>query len=267
VNPIRDPDRLAALRRLSFLDTRAEPEFDRITRCAASVLKTPVASLTLVDDQRQWFKSCVGLPEPWASVRQMPLSHSFCRYVVTAGRPLALDDARRHPLVCDHPAIADVGVVAYLGVPLRAPSGAVLGAACVGDSSPREWSAEDIQLLEDLAAWATAEIDRRDRSTECRRLEEDLSAAAAERAALERSEQVHASEQSVISYLVHELSTPLTVIQGFSEMIRDQPLSMQQIKEYATDICHEARLVCDLISQSRARHCGAGKRRPAASGD
>jgi GAF domain-containing protein/phospho-acceptor domain-containing protein len=264
VNPIRDPERLAALRRLSFLDTRPEPEFDRITCFATSVLKTPTALLTLVDDQRQWFKSCVGLPEPWATVRETPLSHSFCRFVVAAGRPLGLDDARRPPLGCDHPAIEDLGLVAYLGAPLRAPSGAILGAICVGDSRPRQWSAPDMELLGDLAAWATAEIERRDNACECRRLEEELAAVSRERATHEQWERVTGSERSMVSYLVHEISTPLTVIQGYSTMIRDEPLSMQQIKEFATDICDEAALVSDLISRSRDPYRAEATRTPAA---
>src|SRR4051794_22450404 len=100
--------RLNALRRTALLDTPAEERFDRLTRLAARVLHAPAALVSLVDEDRQFFKSCVGLPEPWASLRQPPLTHSFCRHVVPLGEPLVVPDARQHPLVRDNPAIVDL---------------------------------------------------------------------------------------------------------------------------------------------------------------
>src|SRR5262249_43392939 len=75
---VYDPARLAALRRLALLDRPAEPSFDRLTRMAARVLRAPVALVSLVDSQRQFFASCVGVAEPWATTRETPLSYSFC---------------------------------------------------------------------------------------------------------------------------------------------------------------------------------------------
>src|SRR5262245_54579556 len=96
---IRNPARLATLHRLNLMDTPAEIAFDRLTRLAATILRTPVALIALVDADRQFFKSCVGLPEPWASMRQTPLSHCFCQYIVASGEPLVVADARAHPLL------------------------------------------------------------------------------------------------------------------------------------------------------------------------
>src|SRR3954464_15206025 len=79
---IADPARLAMLRRTALLDTPAEEAFDRLTRLATRVLHIPISIISLVDDDRQFFKSCLGLPEPWASDRETPLSHSFCQYIV-----------------------------------------------------------------------------------------------------------------------------------------------------------------------------------------
>src|SRR4051794_34482891 len=115
---IADAARLEALRRTGLLDTPPEPSFDRLTRLAARLLHAPVALVSLVDADRQFFKSCVGLPEPWSSRRQTPLSHPFCRHEVATGEPLIIEDARQHPLLCGNAAIKDLGVVAYLGIPL-----------------------------------------------------------------------------------------------------------------------------------------------------
>jgi len=165
---VRDVARLAALWRLALLDTPAEEAFDRLTRLTARLLDVPVALVSLVDADRQFFKSGLGLPEPWASRRETPLSYSFCQHAVARRRPLAIADARVDPLVQDSPAIAELGVIAYLGVPLITPAGHALGTLCAVDSQPRAWTAEDLAALSDLAALALAEIERRaaERETE-----------------------------------------------------------------------------------------------------
>ena len=156
-----DAERLAALRDADLLDTPAEEAFDRFTRLASRLLRVPVALVSLVDADRQFFKSAVGLPEPWATWRQTPLSHSFCRHVVAAGRPLVVEDARRHPLLHDNLAIRDLGVIAYAGVPLAVAGGGVLGSFCAIDTQPRAWSADELSILEDLTASVVAEIELR----------------------------------------------------------------------------------------------------------
>ena len=83
---LRDERRLAALWRTGLLDTPPEQVFDRLTRLVRRLLGTPVALVSLVDADRQFFKSAVGLPEPWAARRETPLSHSFCQHVVATGR-------------------------------------------------------------------------------------------------------------------------------------------------------------------------------------
>lgn len=169
----RDPHRLAALRRLELLDTPAQAAFDRLTRLATTILDAPVALASLVDEDRQFFASCVGLPEPWASARETPLSHSFCQHTMVAGAPLVIPDARAHPLVRDNLAIPDLGVVAYLGIPLVTPDGQPLGAFCVIDHRPREWTAREIALLTDLAASVLTEIELRATAREAAALAEE----------------------------------------------------------------------------------------------
>lgn len=154
----RDPGRVAAVHATGLLDTVAEESFDRLARLAANLLGVPVALVSFVDADRQFFKSCIGLPEPAASARQTPLSHSFCKYVVATDEPLIVADAPSDHLVADNPAIIDLGVVAYLGIPLRDREGTVLGSFCAIDHEPRQWSERDVRIMEDLAGAATSEI-------------------------------------------------------------------------------------------------------------
>jgi hypothetical protein len=154
-------DRLATLDRTGLMDGAGDPVLDGIASAARRVLRAPVALVSLVDQERQVFACALGLPEPWATRRQTPLSHSFCRHAVVRRAPLVVEDARTHPDLRDNGAVADLGVVAYLGIPLTTRTGVVLGTLCVIDHVPRAWDREQIALLADLAAAATAHIERR----------------------------------------------------------------------------------------------------------
>lgn len=132
-----DPLRLAALTRLQLLDGDEEVIFSRLARLAQRLVGSPMALITLVDHDRQFFMSAVGLPGPVAVARQTPLTHSFCRHVVTSGEALVIDDVLGHAIAGDNPAIREFGVMSYLGQPLHSPDGFVIGACCVMDSKPR----------------------------------------------------------------------------------------------------------------------------------
>ena len=157
---VRNLNRLAVLSGTGLLDSPPEEPFDRLTRLATRIVKTPIALVSLVDRDRQFFKSLVGLTEPWRTRRETPLSHSFCQHVVALHEPLVIPDARKDPIYRDSPAIRDLGIIAYCGVPL-ATSGAALGAFCVIDHEPRQWSYEEVQIVKDLGACAIHEIEMR----------------------------------------------------------------------------------------------------------
>lgn len=159
--PLADPRRLAALRRTALLDSAAEAAFDRFTSLASRLLQAPISLITLVDAERQFFKSAVGLAEPWSVARQTALSHSFCQHVVATGMPFVVEDAAHDPRVLDNRAVEELGVAAYAGVPLAAAAGEVLGSFCVIDKIPRVWLADEIAVLQDLAALIMTEIERR----------------------------------------------------------------------------------------------------------
>lgn len=155
---VQDQDRLDALEATGLLDSDVSPSFDRLARLAAHVLHAPVALVSLVDRDRQFFKSCIGLSEPWASDRGSPLTHSFCQHAVASREPLIVTDAREHPVLRDNLAIRDMGVIAYAGIPLVDTDGHALGALCVIDSQPRYWTSQQIELLDDIAASVATEI-------------------------------------------------------------------------------------------------------------
>ena len=155
---LSDPARLDALRAAGLLDTDPEEAFDRAVRLATNALGAPISLLALVDSERQFFKAQIGLSGAAAEDRQTPLTHSFCQHVVLRDEPLVIEDAREHPMVRDNLAIRDLDVVAYLGVPVRAPDGHVLGSLCAIEPVPRAWTEAEVATLRDIAGGVESEI-------------------------------------------------------------------------------------------------------------
>ena len=233
--PLDDPCRLDRLRSLSLLDRAADEGFDRLTRIAERCLDVPVAIVTLVDDQRQFFVSQIGLPEPYATDRQTPLSHSFCQHVVRRAAPLVVTDARADPGLRDNGAIADLGIVAYAGVPLMTADGVVLGAFAAIDAEPREWSEKDIATLHDLAAATMVQVELK-RAT-----------AAAEAASR--------GKDRFLAMLSHELRAPLSPVLLLSAGMAEDAALPEQVRSDAGTIARNARqqtrLVDDLLDVTR----------------
>lgn len=152
-------ERLKVLRDLALIDAPAETIYDKVTILASQIIGVPVSLVSMVAADYQFFKSYVGLPEPWASQRRTPLSHSFCQHVVATNEPLIVTDARQHNLVHDNKAIPDINVIGYLGIPLTLKDGKRLGSFCVIDGEPHEWSDLEIEIVKELAAIVTYEID------------------------------------------------------------------------------------------------------------
>ena len=157
------PDRLAAVRDSGLADSPPEEAFDRFTRLVQRCLQVPISLVSIIDAERQFFKSQQGLPEPWCSIRETPISHSVCQHVVVRDAPLVVEDARSHPLVHDNPAVLNHNVVGYLGVPLRTPDGLTVGSLCAIDAVPRAWTESDRDVMEALAEAVMAEIATRHR--------------------------------------------------------------------------------------------------------
>ncbi|MBL7261055.1 GAF domain-containing SpoIIE family protein phosphatase [Paractinoplanes lichenicola] len=171
-----DRSRLDALARTG-LGPVPDPVFDRFTAMVRTVLRVPVALVSLVDESRQVFPGACGLGEPWLGRRQTPLSHSFCQHVVISAEPLVVTDARTDPRVTGNLAIADLGVVGYAGMPLTDADGHVLGSLCAIDTEPRQWTPAELDLLADLAAACSDSLRLRIATRSAGRRAEDAHAA------------------------------------------------------------------------------------------
>lgn len=151
--PPDEEQRLATLHSLGILDTPEEQRFDRLTRLAAAILRVPVALVSLVDRERQWFKSAHGM-----EVRQTPRETSFCAHAVAARELLVVPDAFADHRFADNPQVSGrTRVRFYAGCPLFVGQSCV-GTLCVLDVRPRQLSLEEVGLLKDVAALVEREL-------------------------------------------------------------------------------------------------------------
>jgi two-component system, sensor histidine kinase and response regulator len=171
--PPIDPLRAESPLPVELLDSTPDDSFDRLTRLASQVLNVPMAMISLVSGDRVFFKSAIGLPEPVASERQLPLTQSCCRQVVKTGAPVAVADVAEHPALFDS-GLAQLKVVGYAGVPLRTADGQLIGSLCVVDERRREWTPVEIGILHDVAASVVTELQLRSELVLRRRLVDAL---------------------------------------------------------------------------------------------
>ena len=146
---------------LAALRVEADPSFDRLARIIREALDVSVALVSIVETERQIFPGAVGLPEPWQSERETPLTHSFCQHVVLDQAPLVIEDARVDPRLQDNGAVSALGVIAYAGFPLRDADGDIIGSVCAIEVEPRRWTATELLLLSDIADVASVELQLR----------------------------------------------------------------------------------------------------------
>lgn len=152
--PQDEEERLEALRKSGLLDTAPEEQFERITRIATKVFKVPISTLTLIDVEREWFKSCQGL-----DAQDGARAVSFCGHALLAEDALVVPDATKDARFADNPMVVGEPYIRfYAGVPVPDAFGKRLGVFCIKDRVPREFSAEDLRILKALAAWASHEV-------------------------------------------------------------------------------------------------------------
>lgn len=152
--PENEKERLSAVLVLKILDTPTEERFDRITKMAVRLFKAPISTITIVDANREWFKSYCGL-----SKREGPRAISFCGHAMLEDDIFIIPDAKKDPRFRDNPMVVGKPFIRfYAGMPLFDASGQRIGTLCIKDLRPRKMSKQDIQSLKDLAAWAELEL-------------------------------------------------------------------------------------------------------------
>ena len=152
--PADEEGRLRRLRQLGLLDTEREERFDRLTRIAAAAFDVPIALISLVDAERQWFKSCQGL-----SARETSRDLAFCAHAVRLKADLVVPDTWLDDRFADNPlVVGEPRIRFYAGAPLILDDGTCLGTLCLIDTRPRQLSAEEFGLLHDLRDLVVLEI-------------------------------------------------------------------------------------------------------------
>jgi sigma-B regulation protein RsbU (phosphoserine phosphatase) len=155
---ISNPGRLAAVARTRLLDTDPEEPFDRLAQLAATLLDAPFAFVSIADGDRSFWKAAIGVGDQAEIERNVPIPESFCQYVIATGERMVVDDTVNDPRTRENPGIARMGVGAWAGFPLVAPTGDVVGSFCVVDTRTREWTEQDVHVLQILSAAAAGEV-------------------------------------------------------------------------------------------------------------
>lgn len=185
-----------------LLDTPPEESFDRLTKLAAKLTGVPSTFISLVDEGRDFYKSCFGFGEPLATTRQLE-GRTFCHHAIVSSAPLIINDTMADPVFREIPTVQSLGVRAYAGIPLITDDGHAIGSFCAIDFAPRAWSALDIEILTELAASAMREIKLR--------------------TAVRAAQDAVRSREEVLAVVAHDLRTPLNFIKMSAQLVAEAP--------------------------------------------
>lgn len=226
----KEPARLAVLRDHEILDTPDEPLFDGLVELAREGCRVPIALMTLVDAERQWFKAACGLEE-----RETARHVSFCGHAILQDGLFQVFDARADPTFQDNPLVLGPPHIRfYAGQPLVTPEGLPLGTLCVIDTEPRQLDARQKNLLQVLARQIEANL-------ELRRKSRDL-----ERARI-HAEQLAHSRIEFMATLSHEIRTPMNGVLGLAELLGEQPLD-GTARELAVALRDSGEALLDILN-------------------
>lgn len=250
--PDDEQERLNALYQYAILDTPPEAAFDRLTRMAANRFGLPIALVSLVDKDRQWFKSHYGI-----DATETPRDLAFCAHVILQDEVMVVHDTIQDPRFAANPLVTDnPNIRFYAGAPLTTSNGHHLGTLCVIDSKPHpEFSETHQSELAELASIAMDEIELRQA---IRQVHADLEALKQTQKALgdaqSKAEHIIQEKSQFIANISHELRTPMNGILGMVYLLNDTSLDPVQ-REYIDTINHSAQnlllLVNDVLDLSK----------------
>ncbi len=210
--------RIRELKRLSILDTAADPRFDRLTKTAAKVLDVPVAMISMVDRDRIWIKSAFGV----SAVDEVPRKHGFCATTVEQGTTLVVENAAQDPRFNTNPLVRQKnGFRFYAGAPVTTESGCAVGTLCVFDYAPRQADDHFVDLLQSLAELVPDILDRHRLDTELGRRQTEINAAEQETQSFKKQLMAASTPRESVLELTMDSVMKLDPVRNSDGEIRD----------------------------------------------
>ena len=215
--PADEKERLKSLHNLGLLDTPTEERFDRITRLALSLFNMPISTVTLIDSEREWFKSCQGLPQ-----REGRRAISFCGHAVLGEDVLVIPDTKKDSRFAKNPMVVGNPFIRfYAGIPLKSADGKKVGVFCVKDLKPRKFDSHKKLLLKTLSSWVELELN----------VHELSKALEARRAAEQRVAELNEILRLLNKNIRHDILNDLTVMKANIELFLNKKYGEEVLKD------------------------------------
>jgi len=229
--PPNEAARLASLHALAILDTPPEQAYEDAVLLAAQLCETPIALITLIDTDRQWFKARVGL-----NVAQTPRDHAFCAHAILEPNDMLLvPDATADRRFCQNPLVTgEPGIRFYAGVPLFTPDGHTVGTLCVIDAQPRTLTKQQQDALASLARLVEQQFSLKKKAKELID-------------ARKEADRANRAKNYFLAAMSQEIRTPLNGVLGMCELLALTQLSEQQ-SEYAATALSSGKVLLNLVN-------------------
>ncbi|MFA9429559.1 ATP-binding protein [Egicoccus sp. AB-alg2] len=229
--PFDEPARLAAVRRYDVLDSPPDGAFDRVTALAARLSDSPIATITIVDEDRIWFRSAHGI-----DATEIPREPGLCASAILDGKPYVVPDALVDPRTLDNGLVrGELGLRFYAAVPLRTADGHSLGTLNVIDVEPRDLRPGELENLQDLAAIVMDEL--------------ELRLAARRAIATETQREAAGYRDALLAGISHEMRTPIAILQGVVNMSETTPPASAAEARLRTVLARQVRYLDWLVGQ------------------